>query len=281
MSNYMSRTAASIFVTIALLAVAARATGQTQSRYYTLIDSAEYHIRSHNWPQAEAFIQSALRAEPDNNNNSLLLSNLATVQRYQGKYTEALQNYSVALYMTPNAVTLLKNRASLYLDLDSLELAYADYERVLGIDNMDLEALYNHGMIALGMDKLGVSQDDFYRIEAISPQSYYAINGMATWNRVKGNYAQAADGYTKVIKARPTVDAYTSRTECYLEMKKLNEAEEDIRVAIEIQPDNGYLYALRARLDRLRYDNMALTRDLELAEKHGISKDDLKSIVYR
>lgn len=254
---------------------------QAQSMfYYQMIDSAEYHITQQEWPQAEHFIQSALRAEPDNPNNSLLLSNLATVQRYQGNFSEALLNYSVALYMTPNALTLLKNRASLYLDMDSIEQAFADYERVLAIDNMDLEALYNHGMLAITLDRIGTASDDFDRIDAISPKSYYALNSRATLNRVKGNYSAAVDGYTKVIKARPTVDTYISRAECYLEMGKLNDAEEDLRTAIDIQPENAYLYALRARLDRLRYDAIAYKHDTQLALQYGLSQEDLEAIIH-
>ena len=99
--------------------------------YYELVDSAELCIQEKEWERAEVFIKEALRVQPDNFNNSLLLSNLATVQRYQGRNEDALKNYSIALFMTPNAVTLLKNRASLYLDMDSIEKAYSDYDRVL------------------------------------------------------------------------------------------------------------------------------------------------------
>lgn len=250
-----------------------------QTAYYALVDSAENCIMSKDWKNAETFIKKALAAEPDNNNNSLLLSNLATVQRYEGKNEEAVKNYSIALYMTPNAVTLLKNRASLYVALDSVDLAYADYERIVSIDSKDIEALYNHGMIALGKKKMGVSKDDFDRIATISPRSFYAVNGRATWNKIKGNYAQAVDGYNKIIKAKPSVDAYTSRAECYLAMKKLNDAGDDIRKALELEPKNGYLYMLRAKFDKMRYDDMALKRDLELAEKYGIDKDEIKKLM--
>lgn len=247
--------------------------------YYSMVDSAESYIIDKKWDKAEFFIKKALETEPDNNNNSLLLSNLATVQRYQGKNEEAVKNYSIALYMTPNAVTLLKNRASLYLDIDSVDLAYSDYEKVLSLDNKDLEALYNHGMIALGKKKMGISKDDFDRLNAISPKSYYAVNGKATWDKIKGNYSQAVEGYGKIIKARPSVDTYVSRAECYLAMKRLNDAESDIRAAIELDPEDGYLYVLRAKLAKMRYDGIALQRDVELAEKYGISKDEIENLL--
>ena len=68
-----------------------------QSLYISYIDSADVNIRAKNWLQAERFLLLALKQEPANNNNSLLISNLATVQRYQRKYGEALKNYDVAL----------------------------------------------------------------------------------------------------------------------------------------------------------------------------------------
>ena len=65
-----------IFAVVLLFAAAAKA---TTGDYYALVDSAEFYIGAHEWEKAERFIQSALRNEPDNQNTSLLLSNLTTV----------------------------------------------------------------------------------------------------------------------------------------------------------------------------------------------------------
>ena len=99
--------------------------------YYELVDSAENNIKIQKWDRAELFLKEVLKNYPDDNNNSLIISNLATVQRYQGKYQEAINNYTFAINMTPNAVTLLKNRASLYLDLDSATYALDNFESIL------------------------------------------------------------------------------------------------------------------------------------------------------
>lgn len=264
------RTIFTIFLAFAAVAVA------HAQRYYDMVDSSEVYIKAKEWGKAEFFIKEALAAEPANSNNSLLLSNLATVQRYAGNTKEALRNYSMALFMTPNAVTLLKNRASLYLEIDSIDLAYADYERVIELDNHEIEALYNHGMIAIEKKKMGVSRDDFDRLKAISPKSYYAINGDAVWHMLNGNYSNAIDGFSKIIKLRPGVQVYMNRADCYMATKKLVEADKDIRAAIELDPTNGQLYMVKASLDRLRYDEMQVRRDLELAEKYGVSKEEIK-----
>ncbi len=265
-----------IFAAVLLIASTARATVED---YYTLVDSAEFYIGAHEWARAEEFIQKALRNEPDNQNTSLLLSNLATVQRYQGKNREALKNYNVALFMTPNSVTLLKNRASLFLDMDSTERAYADYNRVLEIDGYDIEALYNRGMLSLDKKMMEDSKADFQKIKDISPNSYFAYNGFAIWYKANGNYAKAIENYGVIIKERPSVNALANRAECFLELKQFNNAEADIRNALTTDPRNGYLYLLRAKLNRLRFETDAAQRDVALAKEYGVDDAVVKAFL--
>ena len=247
--------------------------------YYELVDSAEACIQEKEWGKAETFIKEALRAQPDNFNNSLLLSNLATVQRYQGRNEEALKNYSIALFMTPNAVTLLKNRASLYLDMDSIDKAYMDYGRVLELDEMDIEALYNHGVLALEKQEMEASKEDFDKIKRISPNSYFAYNGLAMWNKANGNYPTAISLYGTIIKERPSVNALANRAECLLEMKQLNNAEADIKNALAMEPTNGFLYLLRAKLNKLRFESDAVQSDINLAKQYGVDENVIMEVL--
>ena len=76
----------------------------TTTVYYALIDSAQHYINSKQWSRAEHFLLEAIRSEPSNPSNSLLLSNIATIQRRQGRLGEAIKNYSMAIDLTPNAV---------------------------------------------------------------------------------------------------------------------------------------------------------------------------------
>lgn len=55
----------------------------TETPYFQYIDSAQTYIYSHDWPVAEQWLMRAVKADLDNPNNSLLLSNIATLQRYQ------------------------------------------------------------------------------------------------------------------------------------------------------------------------------------------------------
>ena len=67
---------------------------------------------------AEQLLKDALNSDPANMKNALLLSNLGTIQRRMGKNKEAIESYTLAINKTPFSVTMLLNRASLYLEMD-------------------------------------------------------------------------------------------------------------------------------------------------------------------
>ncbi len=251
----------------------------TTSVYYAYVDSAQLFIKKKDWSNAESFIMKAIVSEPSNKNNSLLLSNLATIQRNQGKLPEALKNYNMALDMTPNAVTLLMNRASLLVELDSLEMASSDYERVTKLDPLQEEARFNHGMIALERQDAVTAKADFEEMLRYNPNSLLANEGLGFMHKALGNYAKATQYLSEVIKASPSVSLLGNRADCYLMMRRLNEASEDIANALQVAPDDGYLYLLRARLNRMRYENEAAKRDVQLAIDHGIDPAIAKEIL--
>ncbi len=242
----------------------------TTTTYFRMVDTAQAYVREKDWSKAEAYIRKALASEPTNPNNSLLISNLATLQRYQGNFSDAIKNYNMAIDMTPNAVTVLGNRAALYLQVDSIDLAKADYERIIALDPSGEEARYNLGMILLDQGKYQAADDQFEEILRYHPESTLAAEGKAFLYKAKGNYYKAADYFSDVIKSRPTASLHANRADCYLMLKRLNDAADDINSALQVTPDDGYLYLLRAKLNKLRYEDDAAKRDVELAIQHGV-----------
>lgn len=249
--------------------------------YFEFADSAEKYIKAKDWSKAEAFIKDALKKDPTNNNNSLLLSNLGTIQRYQGKYDDAIKNYSIALFMTPNAVTILRNRALLYMQVDSLNAAYEDFAKIIKLDDSDLTSRYYHGMIALQNKDMDKSKSDFDYILRLSPNSESGNSGLALWNKVNGHYAQAIQLYSLLIKAKTqqTRVYLSGRAECYLRLKQLNNAEDDIKAALSLDSTDSYVYYLKAQLAKARFDNEEMKRDMELAEKYGFDKKEIEKLL--
>lgn len=247
----------------------------TETPYFQAIDSAQTYIYSHDWPVAEQWLFTAIKAEPDNPNNSLLLSNIATLQRYQGRLAEAVKNYTLALDMTPHAVTLLLNRAALYVEMDSVGHAVDDFERVCELDMYNTEARYSLGVLAMERGDYSRAEDLFNEIKRINPNSGLYHEGMGLMHKHRGNYARAAELFTQVIKVQPSAQLLGNRADCYLILKRLNDAEDDIRTALEMTPDDPYLYVLRAKLNKLRFQRDDMNRDIDRAVALGLPRDSV------
>ncbi|MBR5674462.1 MAG: tetratricopeptide repeat protein [Muribaculaceae bacterium] len=245
----------------------------TETPYFQYIDSAQTYIYSHDWPMAEQWLMKAFKTDPDNPSNSMVLSNIATLQRYQGKLADAVKNYSLALDMTPHAVTLLLNRAALYIEMDSTQRAIDDYERVCELDLYNTEARYSLGVLAMERGDTKRAEDLFNEIKRINPNSGLYHEGMGLLHKRNGNHARAAELFTQVIKVQPSAQLLGHRADCYLAMKRLNDAEADIRTALEMTPDDPYLYLLRAKLNKLRFQRDDMNRDIDTAVSLGLSRD--------
>ena len=245
----------------------------TESPYFQYIDSAQTYIYSHDWPKAEQWLTKAFLIDPDNPGNSMVLSNIATLQRYQGRLAEAVKNYSLALDMTPHAVTLLLNRAALYVEMDSVQRAIDDFERVCELDMYDTEARYSLGVLAMERGDNKRAEDLFNEIKRINPNSGLYHEGMGLLHKRNGNFSRAAELFSQVIKVQPSAQLLGNRADCYLAMKRLNDAEDDIRTALEITPDDPYLYVLRAKLNKLRFQREDMARDIDTAVSLGLSRD--------
>ena len=247
--------------------------------YFALVDSAQQCIKAECWQQAEQFLLEAIRSEPSNPNNSLLLSNIATMQRRQGRLDEAIRNYSLAIDITPNAVTLLHNRAAVYILIDSIALAQADYERIMMIDKSDVESRYTHGMLALNMGDPKTAEKDFEDILRINPNSGMAKQGQGYLHKHAGEYEKAAQCFSEVINVKPSATLLANRADCYLATKRLNDASLDIANALELDPEDPYIYILRAKLNKLRFNREDMERDIKLAIAHGIDKDEAQALI--
>ena len=245
----------------------------TETPYFQYLDSAQTYIYSHDWSTAEQWMLKAFKEEPENPSNSMILSNIATLQRYQGKLADAVKNYSLALDMTPHAVTLLLNRAALYVEMDSVERAIDDYERVCELDMYNTEARYSLGVLAMERGDTKQAEDYFTEIKRINPNSGLYHEGMGLLLKHNGSHARAVELFTQVIKVQPSAQLLAHRADCYLAMKKLNEAGADIRAALEMTPDDPYLYLLRAKLNKLRFQRDDMNRDIDTAISLGLPRD--------
>ena len=171
--------------------------------YNEWIDKSFECIESEDWTGAEKALIGALRVQPANPQNALLLSNLGTIQRKMGKNDEALKSYTNALMITPRSVTLLMNRAALFSEMEKFDDALKDYNQVLMLDDKEEDALYLRGLIRLEKNDTTACRKDFEQLLKINPKSSNARIGLAALMKLRGYYTEAIDLYTQVIRVNP------------------------------------------------------------------------------
>ena len=249
------------------------------SKYYEYVDSAEQCTANDDLAGAESFLIKALRLEPTNYNNALIISNLATIQRMQGKQTEALNNYSLAINMMPKAVTFINNRGLLYLEMDSINLAERDFDRVIDLEPKNVQARFHKILIEIRRNQLDDAKRDLDDLNVISPKSDEYFEAQARWLQAKHKFSDAILAYTALLKKEKNVDWYICRAECYLARKNYNAALEDIAVALEYEPENGFLYLLKAKIRKEQYELSDCEKLLKIAEQYGISREECELFI--
>lgn len=256
-------------LTIILLASGMSANAQQSEAYLERVDSADTYIARQRWTDAERVLKDAMRMEPGNINNSLLLSNLGIVQHRQGKLDEAIENFTIGLAMTPNSFILLKNRAAAFLDSDKEKEAYDDLTKALDIDKTDSWVLNSHGLLSLQFSHRETAERDFKWLLDVDSKSKEALIGLALCANINGDLKTAIDYYSEVIDNHKEAEYYVERALLYIYTGDLNKADEDIREGIRLNQRLGNLYLIRAYLNKLRYRN----EDAEIDKKIAIDYD--------
>ncbi|QIK55907.1 tetratricopeptide repeat protein [Dysgonomonas sp. HDW5B] len=245
--------------------------------YEELVSKSLDYLDAKEYAAAELALKEAMRKEPANEGNILLLANLGTIQRHLGKSEEALISYSSALSKYPNNIFVLQNRAALYCELDSLNAAMKDYNIILSMDEKNIEALYRRGLIFMSEKNLLAAESDFEQILEINPENVLALSSLAFSLKSRGEWIEAEDKYTDLIfKYKNQPEFYVNRAECYLQLDKKGRAKSDLDKAQQLGYNDPLLYILKGQLDIHQFDKFSAKRNFEKALEMGANKEIIK-----
>ena len=244
--------------------------------YDELIDKAMDAVEQDSLLLAENYFKEALRLEPANMRNSLLFSNLGTIQRRMGKKNEALESYSLALNKTPYSVTMLLNRASLLLEMDYLDRAYADYCDVLDIDKTNPEALMFRAYIYMKRRQYQDARLDYRSYLEIDPGNKTARLGMALVNQKDKRYHESLEDFNRLIVDYPEdVSLLKARAELEIEMNSLDLALLDLENASKLTKDDPEIYVMCGDIYLLQNKKREAYNAFEKAIELGIPRPEL------
>ena len=263
---------------IKLILIAVFACFQLSAQTYDeLITRAMNAVESDSLYQAETWFKKALQLEPANMRNALLFSNLGTVQRRMGKNQEALESYSLALNLTPYSITMLLNRASLYLDMDYLDKAYVDYCNVIDLDDKNQEALGFRAYIYMRRRQYQDARNDYQKLLEVVPGDKTARIGMAMVNQKLQRYRESLEEFNRLIVDYPKdVSLLKARAELEVEMNTLELALLDLENAVKMAPNDAEIYVMCGDIYLAQGRNREAYVAYEKAVELGIPRPELQ-----
>lgn len=235
--------------------------------------SADY-MEQNQLDSAEFALNQAIASDPDNKNNSWLMTSLGTIQQHLGKFDAAYISLTTALNKHPESVFILHQRATLLMEMERWDEAREDYNALLSIDSLDVEALYNRGVLKLEVKDRAGAEKDFEVAERNGEFSPFGLLGKALLQRLDEEWEEAEKTYTAVLKDYPEmVDLYLKRAECYLHLDQLSRLSHDLQNAATHEFANPMYYFLRGQLRLKQFDKLAALSDFKKAQELGMDSE--------
>lgn len=247
--------------------------------YYNLMGDADKAIADCRWSDAEDLLRQALRLEPANPSNVLLMSNLGMVQFYAGKTLQAIATLNDAHVMAPASVTVLQNRARIRTSLGDMDKARDDYLTITRLDSTLVEPHFYLAMLDIDRGDDAAAQSRLDTMQLRWPDSRFTHVAMATLLIRQHKFQEAIPHLTIVIDRSADATYLGQRALCYILTDHPAEAAEDIARGLKLDSTDGELYLYRAMLNKMRYRPDDAAADGELALKYGIDPSRVKAIL--
>ena len=273
------------------------ATGRAQT-YEQLVERGLQAAQADSLVEAESLFQQALRLQPSDYRNALLYTDLGRVQEalywqdtHNGrKADEALESYSLAIGLAPEAVPMLMARATFRLRLGIYDKAILDFTRILTVNEQHLTALnyraYCHGQLR----SYGEARQDYERVLSLDEDNYEAQLGLAILEQQTGHLNAGIERMTQLIESSLRLRAdssssvppaegpeesasgelYSVRAGMYAENHQPELALLDLDTAVEREPANVNYILARAYLLQQQGNKRLALKDFEQAIALGI-----------
>lgn len=261
-------------VLLATAALMADSPVSSNPKYMEMADSADYYIARTLWPEAKRCTIEALRSDPANFHNSLLLSNLGIINVNLGLLKEAVENFTLGLEIAPNSSTLRANRARALLMLNDYDAADVDLQAILMKNPDDFWALKMHAII-IASSNPQQALNDLKRIPEPDVDTSLTI---ASLQQQLGLNEQADETYVKLLETSPCDDVYEAVTLFNLLIENYTQAADYIRDGLKLNDRNGNLYLLRAYLHSKLHENSLAEIDKKMALEIGADSQLFESL---
>lgn len=239
-------------------------------RYSQLLDSCFTAGNQGDYARAESFLSQALSLAPPKVLRPMLLNNLGGLQLLQGKETEAMASFTLALSIDSHETTTRFNRAKLFVRLGNYKAALTDFALLLADHPRNELYLYQRAMVYLLTKEYDLAEGDLKTIIEHNDSSLKARIGYALLETMRGRYDEAERLYAYLIDKLPrNVEVLEGRARMYLYKGMRGFAQRDLDKAFELAGASApaSLYRLRAELHSALGNKKAAEEDLRQASR--------------
>ena len=161
----------------------------------------------------------------------------------QGKYEEAVVNYTKALYKNPNNYITYYKRGNAHLYANNLDSAIADYNKFILQDTTSADAYNNRGVAYNYLGAYDMAMMDFTHAVNLDTSFVEAFVNRATAYFNIGLAPQAFSDFKKAEELKSdNPQLYYQRGRLYYYQKKYTESIEDFSKAIKLGLKNSKIY---------------------------------------
>ena len=152
--------------------------------------------------------------------------------------TEAINCYSRAIELSPDNASTYVNRGGLYISMNKLEQAMADFQAAAAIEPELASAHGNIGLIYSEMRKYDEAMAAYNRALASDPTHVASYSGRGKIHMLRGETEKAMEDFDRAVRYAPHIAlTHYNRGNVHVRLKDFKAAIGDFTRAIELDPE--------------------------------------------
>ena len=200
---------------------------------------------------------TALDISTDTYETLRALNNRALIFQDQEKFDLALEEYNKAIDISPKEPKPYSNKAEIYTILEKYELAILEFTNIIALDKENPESYAARAECYIAMKENTAALKDLDKAIDLDPKKPNYYNNRADYYREYKNepelalkdYATALDISTDTYE---TIRALKRRALIFQIQEKYDLALEEYNKAIDMSPDEPYIYSIRALIFQIQ-----------------------------
>ena len=201
----------------------------------TVFNKGYWYAKEGKYDEAIAEFSKAIKIKPD---LAAAYMNRGAAYQQKGNFYQAVLDFSDAIKIVPRYAKAYSWRGYVYSRKENYDLAITDYNKAIELNPNDANAYVNRGRAYYKKGNYDQAISDCIRAIELKPNYASAYNDRGYFYLLKGNFAQAISDCTKAIEFNPKLDlAFYNRGLAYYYTEQYEKSLADYAEAIKLKPD--------------------------------------------